>query len=49
MHKFKINDVVQLTQEGTRSNIPDRIGIVVGFSPSGTQVRVMWDDIKSPQ
>jgi hypothetical protein len=47
---IKLGDRVRLSEIGRRgAKKPTRTGIVVGISRSGTQLRVRWDDLLSPQ
>ncbi len=46
MHRFKINDVVQLADA---SLFPNKIGIIVGAPGSEIQVEVLWHELQTPQ
>lgn len=47
--EFRIGDRVQLSDLGRlKAKRPDRSGVVVGVSRSGSQFRVQWDGLKLP-
>jgi hypothetical protein len=46
---FQIGSRVRLSDLGKqKAKKRDRAGVVVGLSRTGTQVRVLWDDLRQP-
>jgi hypothetical protein len=47
---LRIGDRVQLSELGRKgAKQPDRIGVVLAISRSGTQCTIMWDGVRAAQ
>ena len=47
---FRIGDRVQLSELGRKcAKQPDRTGVVLAISRSGTQCTIMWDGVRAAQ
>jgi hypothetical protein len=47
--RFAVGDRVRLSEIGRqKARKRERIGVVIGISRTGTQIRVKWDDLQLP-